>query len=213
MGMQSNPRARGAYKKSEVSRGQVLKAAVAALAERGYARTSISDIARVAGMSKGAVHYHFENKDELIAKVLEYCAAVSLERLRQAWDAPGEPREKIQRAVREMRAIRKEGPIELRVLADLAAQGIYDEPLREQFRKVFETNRYLVVEHLTRSLDEIGLRPTVPVGIIPRLLLGALDGLAMHDYFDPPSEAEDGAIEDAIERVALSLFETGADEA
>jgi AcrR family transcriptional regulator len=80
----NRPRSRGSYKKSEVSRRQVLEAAVKALAKRGYAKTSVSDIAHAAGMSKGAVHYHFESKDDLIARVLEHCAGVTRERIQVA---------------------------------------------------------------------------------------------------------------------------------
>jgi AcrR family transcriptional regulator len=180
---------------------------VEALAQHGYARTSVSDIARAAGMSKGAVHYHFESKDDLIAKALLHCAAVARERLRQAWDAPGEPEVKIRRAIGEMRAIRREGVIELRVLADLAAQALHDERLHGLMTTVFQTNRSEVVKYLANSLNELGIKPRVPVHVIPRLLLGALDGLAMHDFFDPPQEGDDAAVADAIQKVAFSLFE------
>lgn len=200
-------RARGSYKKSAVSRKQVLDAAVRALAKNGYARTSVSEIANAAGMSKGAVHYHFDSKDDLIAKVLEHCAAVARERLRQAWEAPGEPHEKIRFALREMRLSRRGGIPELRVLADLAAQGLHDERLRDLLSTMFETNRKEVVAYLAKSLDAMGLKTKIPVDIIPRLIVGALDGLAMHDYFDPPAEGADHEIERALEMVAFSFFE------
>jgi AcrR family transcriptional regulator len=153
------------------------------------------------------VHYHFDSKDDLIAKVLEHCAIVGLQRLRQAWESPGAPEEKIRGAVREMRKIRQEGIPELRVLADLAAQGLYDARLRGQLSRMFETNRKEVVAYLAKSLDEMGVRPRVPVHIIPRLLIGALDGLAMHDYFDPPAAGDDEEVEKALESIASSLFE------
>ncbi|HEX4477976.1 MAG TPA: TetR/AcrR family transcriptional regulator [Polyangiaceae bacterium] len=205
--MHAKPRLRGSYKKSETSRRQVLEAAVQALAKRGYAKTSVSDIALAAGMSKGAVHYHFESKDDLIAKVLEHCATVAGERVREAWDRPGEPTERIRRAIHEMRSMRKEGVPELRVLADLTAQGLHDARLRTALGKVFETNRKQFVDHLTKSLDAMGLKSKIPVHIVPRLMLGALDGLAIHDYFDPPGVGDDELVELALDGIGLSLFE------
>lgn len=198
---------RGSYKKSETSRKQVIDAAVAALAERGYARTSVSDIASAAGMSKGAVHYHFESKDDLIAQVLERCAALMRDRVREAWDAPGEPMDKVRRALGAMRAMRKEGGPELRVLADLMAQGIHDPKLRAPLAAMFEANRKEVLDHVVQSLEEFGLKPRVPAHVIPRLLLGALDGLALHDFFDPPAPEDDATIEKALETIAIMLFE------
>jgi len=199
-------RPRRTYKKSETSRQQVLEAAMTALAERGYARTSVSDIAAAAKMSKGAVHYHFESKDDLIAQVLARCAEVMRDRVRDAWDAPGEPQERIRRALREMRSTRRGASPELRVLADLMAQGIYDPKLRAAISKMFEENREEVLRHLAASFEMLGLKPRVPLEVVPRLLLGMLDGLALHDFFDP-MEGDSDTVQEALETIAVSLFE------
>lgn len=199
-------RPRRTYKKSETSRAQVLDAAIRTLAERGYAHTSVSDIATAAGMSKGAVHYHFESKDDLIAQVLSRCGEVMRERVRLAWQAPGEPQEKIRRALREMHESRKHGSAELRVLADLMAQGIYDPKLKKALSALFEANRSEILQHLEEGFRTLGLRPKVPLQVVPRLVLGILDGLALHDFFDPSSEDDDRAVIEALETISLSLM-------
>jgi AcrR family transcriptional regulator len=153
------------------------------------------------------VHYHFESKDDLIARVLEHCAHVTQVRVRDAWDAPGHPAEKIRRVVHEMRAMRKEGLPELRVQADLAAQGMHDERLRALLGRIFETTRTEMTEHLVTSLAAVGLKAKVPVHVVPRLLLGTIDGLAMHDYFDPSPPGEDELLEQMLEMIGVSFFE------
>lgn len=205
--MPSSNRPRGSYKKSETSRRQVLEAAVRALAESGYANTSVSDIARAAGMSKGAVHYHFESKDDLIARVLEHCARATTERVRVAWDGPQHPAEKIRSVVAEMREMRKQEVPELRVLADLSAQGLHDPRLRTLLGRIFATNRKQMVDYLTASITSMGVRSKVPVHIVPRLLMGTLDGLAMHDFFDPPEPGDDLQMENVLEAIGFFLFE------
>ncbi len=115
---------RRTYKKSETSRRQVLDAAIRVLSQQGYAHTSVSEIAQAAGMSKGAVHYHFESKEDLIAHVLEACAGAMRQRVEAVWNEPGEPAEKIRRALRAMRVERRDANPEMRVLSDLMAQGI-----------------------------------------------------------------------------------------
>jgi AcrR family transcriptional regulator len=205
--MPSSNRPRGSYKKSETSRRQVLEAAVRALGKSGYANTSVSDIARAAGMSKGAVHYHFESKDDLIGKVLEHCARVTTERIRLAWDGPEHPAEKIRRVVSEMREMRREGIPELRVLADLAAQGLHDPRLRGLLGRIFATNRAQMVDYLSASIAKMGVQSKVPVHIVPRLLMGTLDGLAMHDYFDPLEPGDDQQMESVLESIGFFLFE------
>jgi AcrR family transcriptional regulator len=58
----------------QVSRGdtreQIVRAAVRLIAERGYAATSVDDIAEEAGVAKGSVYYNFGSKAELFAAIL-----------------------------------------------------------------------------------------------------------------------------------------------
>ena len=51
-------------------RAQILACAIEAIAESGYGRASLAEIARRAGVSKGVVSYYFTSKDELLAQVV-----------------------------------------------------------------------------------------------------------------------------------------------
>ncbi|MGQ1798929.1 TetR/AcrR family transcriptional regulator [Kocuria oceani] len=51
-------------------REQILACAVGAIAELGYARASLAEIARRAGVSKGVVSYYFPGKDRLLEQVV-----------------------------------------------------------------------------------------------------------------------------------------------
>ncbi|CAM4303409.1 TetR family transcriptional regulator [Nocardiopsis rhodophaea] len=52
-------------------RAQIIEAAVAVIAEVGFAKASLARIAQHAGISKGVISYHFAGKDELIEQVVE----------------------------------------------------------------------------------------------------------------------------------------------
>src|SRR5262245_42038719 len=107
------------YKKSEASRRQVLDAAIAVLAVKGLATTSVQDIADAAGVSKGAVHYHFESKDDLYEHVLVRCCEALEGRVVAVFEQPGLPTERIHRVLAEMWAVRRDGAPEIRVLTEL----------------------------------------------------------------------------------------------
>ena len=111
------------------------------------------------------------------------------------------------RALEAMSQARKQSSPEMRVLADLMAQGIYDEKLKKALSMMFEANRNEVHRHLEQSFHELGLKPKVALRVIPRLVLGMLDGLALHDFFDPPSEADEQVVQDALHAIALSLVD------
>lgn len=195
------------YKKSEASRQQILDAAVKTLAKRGFASTSVSDIAATAGMSKGVVHYHFSSKDDLIARVLEQCSRTMSARVRRAWDLPGAPVEKIRSALREMWSTRSDGSPEMRVLVDLMALAVHDAKLRKPMSALFLGMRTELVEEFVKSFRELGLKPKVPPHIIPKLVMALLDGLGLHRIFDPPSPSDEKDTLRALEVIAFALFE------
>lgn len=53
----------------EDSRADILRAAAACFMERGYAATSIDDVARRLGATKGRIYHHFHSKADLFAEV------------------------------------------------------------------------------------------------------------------------------------------------
>jgi TetR/AcrR family transcriptional repressor of bet genes len=55
-------------------RSQVIEATIDCLAERGFSRTTVTDVARRAGISHGLVLFHFQSKDNLLAEVLDFLA-------------------------------------------------------------------------------------------------------------------------------------------
>lgn len=195
------------YKKSAISAAQIVAAAMRVIARQGYARTSLKDIAAEAGMSKGAVHYHFSTKEVLVSKVLESATDAVAERTREAWQAGGNnPFEALRAAVRELWAVRLSESDEVKVVSDLLAQGLHDETLRPQLAAYYRFASGQTTEHLVTVLASYGLRPKVRAELIPRLLLGLLDGLMLQVFVDPEVIDADELVE-SVELIAGALFE------
>ena len=200
------------YKKSAVSAAQIIAAATRVIARQGYANTSLNDIAREAGMSKGAVHYHFPTKEALVAEVLETACDVVTERTMKAWGAgDSDPFSALRASIRELWDVRVARPDEVTVVADLLSHALHDEALRPPLASYYRFASDQTSQHLVRMASQYGLRPKIPAELIPRLLLGLLDGLLLQAYVEP--DAIDGdALVDAIERMATSLFEIAPPE-
>ncbi len=66
------------------TRARILEVALRLFAERGYAGTSVRDIAEELGITKAAVHYHFAAKERL----LESLVAPFVERLEAVVEEP-----------------------------------------------------------------------------------------------------------------------------
>ena len=48
----------------EARRSQLIEATIETLAARGYARTTLTEVAKQAGLSHGLVNFHFETKEK-----------------------------------------------------------------------------------------------------------------------------------------------------
>jgi AcrR family transcriptional regulator len=59
----------------EHRRQQLIEATIESLARRGYAQTTLTGVAMIAGVSHGLVNFHFETKEKLLTETLLYLAA------------------------------------------------------------------------------------------------------------------------------------------
>ena len=79
--------ARKTKQEAQVTRGHILDTAERLFSERGVARTSLADIADSAGLTRGAIYWHFRNKGDLFTALLDRVALPMEEMVAQAADA------------------------------------------------------------------------------------------------------------------------------
>jgi AcrR family transcriptional regulator len=78
--------------RSERTRELLLDATVECLVELGYARTTVQEVCRRAGLSRGAQQHHFTTKAELMTSALEHLfARLSAQILRATEELPPGP--------------------------------------------------------------------------------------------------------------------------
>jgi AcrR family transcriptional regulator len=73
-------------KTSSIDRAPVLEAALAVFSRYGFARTSMADIAREAGVSRPALYLWFESKPALFGALAAHLTRRALEAAESAWD-------------------------------------------------------------------------------------------------------------------------------
>jgi TetR/AcrR family transcriptional repressor of bet genes len=77
-------------------RQQLINATIAMIAEKGFSRTTLTDVAARAGVSHGLVLFHFKSKDQLLTETLDYLAEEYRANWQTAFESAGErPEEKI----------------------------------------------------------------------------------------------------------------------
>jgi AcrR family transcriptional regulator len=78
-------------RRKEARPGEILGAALACFAERGFAATRLDDVAQRAGVTKGTVYLYFPNKEELFKAVVAQALVPNLERGEALLSEAGDP--------------------------------------------------------------------------------------------------------------------------
>ena len=72
------PRSRAATR--EFRKAQLIEATIDSIAKRGFAETTLADVADGAGLSRGIVNFHFQSKEQLLVETLQMICATSIAR-------------------------------------------------------------------------------------------------------------------------------------
>lgn len=86
------------HRRPEERPAQILAAALQVFAECGFAAARLDDVARRAGVSKGAIYLYFETKEQLFTAVVTEMIAPNLEAARAAVRAADMPFDQVVRA-------------------------------------------------------------------------------------------------------------------
>src|SRR5205823_2691529 len=68
-------------RRKEARPAEILTAALACFAERGFAATRLDDVAVRAGVTKGTLYLYFQNKEELFKAVVRQALLPNIERV------------------------------------------------------------------------------------------------------------------------------------
>ncbi|MGB3335274.1 MAG: TetR/AcrR family transcriptional regulator [Mycobacterium sp.] len=92
------------------TRQRIIAATIACVAELGYARTTIRQIASTAGVTSANIYNYFPNKAELVAAAIAARAEIALPRLRRAAQRPGTVVDRIEALLDESGNLMREHP-------------------------------------------------------------------------------------------------------
>lgn len=192
---------------AEATREALLDAAEEVFFDHGVARTSLEQIARHAGVTRGAVYWHFKNKADLFHALLDR-VRMPFEELIDEVNDPAlidSPLEAVRLACHQGLA-RIEQPQSRRIHAILLHRCEFFSdinPLEMQNQLAGEC-RHEICEHFRQAHDQGLLQPGLAPGVAARLLQSTLGGL-FHDWLrDPDSFSlrdEGGELVDTLFRL------------
>jgi AcrR family transcriptional regulator len=194
---------------SSSTRKALLKSASALFAERGYAGTSLDEVATAARVTKGALYHHFAGKLDLFQAVFDECEAAAVRRITSDVRRKRNPWERALTAVSSFlevcqqpayrRIVMQEGPVAL---------GF------DRWRESEERSTYgLVHDIVRRVLRQYRIEGSL-METFTRIFYGAMSsaGIAVSEAEDPEAASREVATVISLMLAGLrQMAESGVD--
>jgi AcrR family transcriptional regulator len=157
-------------------RAQLAAAALQTLAELGFARTSLRDIAQNSEFSHGVLHYYFSDKIELITCCVRQYKAECVRRYDGiVADSDSAEALKCGYGAAMATSIREEGT-KHRLWYDLRNQSLFDDTFRADVEEIDQSLERMVWRVVSRYSQLLG----APVVVSRRAAYAVYDGLFQH---------------------------------
>jgi AcrR family transcriptional regulator len=157
------------------SRQRILDAAVRIAGERGYEGTSIAAVSAECGLPASSIYWHFKDKDDLIAVVIERSFETWLAALELPGEETGTPLERVNAMAENVAKSLMDAPDFLRLGLMLALERRPAEPRgRTVFLQVRDIARKRIAEFLGKLAPELGEKDVASLAVYA---LAGADGL------------------------------------
>ncbi|MCA9581023.1 MAG: TetR/AcrR family transcriptional regulator [Myxococcales bacterium] len=160
----------------DARREQILAAAIATFAERGFGAARVSQVAAAAGLSHGLVYHYFENKEAMLCAI----ADAVIDRVSLDYDgATGTPLEKIAWVLDRTRERLEADTDVRRVLLQATLQGSLPPKARESLLAKFSRFHAIIRDWIAEAQERGDVDPTVPPEELAYALQSLIRGVSL----------------------------------
>jgi AcrR family transcriptional regulator len=170
-------------------RAQLADAALQTLAELGYARTSLREIAQNTDFSHGVLHYYFTDKEDLITHCVRQYEAACVTRYDEIVATATSGAElKREFSAAMAQTLRADAPMH-RLWYDLRNQSLFEESFRADVLEIDQRRQEMIWRVISRYASFAG----ITVSLSPAAAYAILDGLFQSALLHQLAGTEDAA--------------------
>ena len=159
--------------KTNDKRHRILEAAVKVFAEQGFFQSTISQIAKEAGVADGTIYLYFKNKDDILTQFFSYKTKLVFDRLKEAVEEGSNAIEKLRNLIRkhleEFQRDRNMAVVYQTETHQTTRMAEY------QIKKMLKKYLDIVSEIVEQGQQEGSIRRNLYLGLVKRLILGSVD--------------------------------------
>jgi len=183
---------------------QIVRATVDCITKYGYHNFSMQDVARVAGVSKGIIHYYFLNKDRLMISVLDKVADNIERALLAQMEKSRDPVEKIKVFVRGYFEITQKTRGYYQVHMDFLTQINQKKEIREIILKHYQNFRQAAIDVIEQGKD-LGCFKPVDSQFYACYIIAILDGISLQWLFGKQALNCEKIVQKSLDLLVLGL--------
>ncbi len=195
---------RGSYAKGIAKREEILTVALDLVAQQGFRRTSIKDIADAVGLTQAGLLHYFDSKDDLWVEILRRRDEVDVS---HDWGTSAEdPGALLAAIVRHNTEV--PGLVQMFVNLSAAAATDPEHPAHEYFRERYERSRGDFTRDFRAMQQDGRLRTDVDAEQLASVLLAISDGMQIQWLYDPSRDMAEHV--ELVARLAVAQSVTTA---
>ena len=171
------------------TRERILQAAAEVFAERGYQGTSMDEIARRAGSSKGGVYFHFPNKQAIFEALIVDLALTMEAAVREAIEREHGALARVEAALSTaIRTFSSQRGLTKLLLVEANGLG---HPFDQEIGMAHAAFSAVIASYLDRAVAE-GAIPPLDTAVAGAVWLGAINEVVLRWlHQEPPESLED----------------------
>lgn len=170
------------------TRQRIIEATMQCVAEVGYARATIREIAKMAQMTSGSLYHYFPNKTELVKATFDEVAAMSIPRVAAAAKRDDHFRDRLMAVLDECDQMMREYPLIAAFDRAMRVESTQQLGLAENADTMFTALRDVLVDIVKQARREGALKRGVNVDAVSTAIWVVLRGLTDYAATSPVEE-------------------------
>jgi TetR/AcrR family acrAB operon transcriptional repressor len=178
--------ARSSREEAEKTKCTLLATALELFYDKGVPKVTLTEIAKKAGYTRGAIYSHFSSKEDIIKEMLKVKSRLLSEQVNSMISPEVPPLYSLFLISREMiRMVEKSREFALLIRVMFYSLHLLEEPeIKETVRKIFEEDLQRDITLLEQARDKGEIRDDLDVETIAQSLSSMVQGLMMDWVFD-----------------------------
>jgi AcrR family transcriptional regulator len=187
------------------TRERLLSSALEVFEARGYAESSLEEIAERAGYTRKAIYSNFSGKSELLLEIVERRFQSHIERIEAVLDEETSPERKTIDVGSMFADYLSQERAWGKLFHEFCSVASRDEKIGSRFRDCYRARKEIIVRLVESEVRSRGIELTAPIERIVMGVFALFTGLSVEKMIDP-EEVDEAVFGEILGLLAMSVM-------